>query len=544
MPFQLPIEYRKCFPVQPSMITDLELIATHDGAPCMYDCLYDPKTEHARAMVVRSSTQFTDDTAFLGDTVTLLKKAEFRPYDTAPFLKAWQAHHQTTEFNTLYHYIEYSKLQFLNAVPLVLLVLSVYSMMTPVLFLLSPIMILLVPFALMQMSNKQVGWEEYKTVLYSVLQKHALGALFVGMKGASPNQLFYLVFTAAFFCVQFYSNIQSCIQFYKSVKTVHSIIDETRDYVGHAMDMMKSVEMAAAATYDPFVGDLRKHYAVLEDLHKRLKKVQPFAYTMGEVGQLGTARYLFYQLRNNEKWKESIEYSLDFVGYVENMASVQKLLTTKKVNACKFGNEVKFSKAYYPPYPKHKKNSYAVTNSMITGPNASGKTTFIKTAMLNVLFSQQVGLGFYKRATLRPYQDLCCYLNIPDTSGRDSLFQAEARRCKEILEKIGDGHMLCIFDELFSGTNPFEASASAYAFLDHLTKQPKVTFLLTTHFLDVCERMKGGARNMHMESRMVDGGIHYEYKFKKGVSKIKGGLQVLKDLGFPRSIIECAQKFA
>ena len=119
MPFQLPIEYRKCFPVQPSMITDLELIATHDGAPCMYDCLYAPKTEHARAMVVRSSTQFTDDTAFLGDTVTLLKKAEFRPYDTAPFLKAWQAHHQTTEFNTLYHYIEYSKLQFLNDIPLV-----------------------------------------------------------------------------------------------------------------------------------------------------------------------------------------------------------------------------------------------------------------------------------------------------------------------------------------------------------------------------------------------------------------------------------------
>jgi DNA mismatch repair ATPase MutS len=187
-----------------------------------------------------------------------------------------------------------------------------------------------------------------------------------------------------------------------------------------------------------------------------------------------------------------------------------------------------------------------VKNYLITGPNASGKTTFIKTAMLNILFSQQVGCGFYKKCTLpAPYKKLFCYLNIPDTSGRDSLFQAEARRCKLVLDEIADGSsMLCIFDELFSGTNPGEASASAYAFLKHLADLPNVTFLLTTHFLDVCTKLNAQVQNAHMTTtKTASNDLEYEYKFKMGISRIKGGLKVLKDLNYPPSILHCAQNF-
>jgi hypothetical protein len=61
-------------------------------------------------------------------------------------------------------------------------------------------------------------------------------------------------------------------------------------------------------------------------------------------------------------------------------------------------------------------------------------------------------------------------LNIPDTSGRDSLFQAEARRCKEIIDIIDeplltDARHFCIFDELFSGTIAAEATSASYGFL-------------------------------------------------------------------------------
>ena len=129
---------------------------------------------------------------------------------------------------------------------------------------------------------------------------------------------------------------------------------------------------------------------------------------------------------------------------------------------------------------------------IITGPNASGKTTILKSTLINIIFTQQFGCGFYDSAKFSPFKHIHCYLNIPDTSGRDSLFQAEARRCKEILDVITsnkkDSHF-CAFDELYSGTNPEEAETSAAAFMLYLQKYKNVSSLLTTHFVKVCKKL-------------------------------------------------------
>ena len=116
-------------------------------------------------------------------------------------------------------------------------------------------------------------------------------------------------------------------------------------------------------------------------------------------------------------------------------------------------------------------------NIIITGPNASGKTTLLKCCVLNVLFTQQVGKGFYDKAILKPFDYIHCYLNIPDTSSRDSLFQAEARRCKQILnliEQYPKKRHFCIFDELYSGTNPYDAIGSAYSYLKYISRNKHV----------------------------------------------------------------------
>jgi len=203
--------------------------------------------------------------------------------------------------------------------------------------------------------------------------------------------------------------------------------------------------------------------------------------------------------------------------------------------------------------------------------------------MLNILFSQQLGHGFYEAGTrIRPYHQLHSYLNIPDTSGRDSLFQAESRRCKEILDKLtGEAtpvRHFCIFDELYSGTNPYEAIASAYGYIMHLTKHDSVDFMLTTHYIQLCklfeqqnsnsESDKGEKtanksdlnasnenndangtngtnkiRNLHME--VADRGNYdfkYLYTLRPGISSIKGGIKVLYDLQYPASIVETTRR--
>ena len=165
--------------------------------------------------------------------------------------------------------------------------------------------------------------------------------------------------------------------------------------------------------------------------------------------------------------------------------------------------------------------------------------------MINILLSQQIGYGFYKKAKINCYQDLQCYINIPDTSGRDSLFQAEARRCKNILDnnKNIDERRFCIFDELFSGTNPYEAIGAATGFLKYLNNHKNITFVITTHFLDLCKKLEKDDSIVNLNMEIINdhnNNFKYTYKVVSGISNVKGGIKVLKDLDFPKEIISSA----
>jgi len=134
------------------------------------------------------------------------------------------------------------------------------------------------------------------------------------------------------------------------------------------------------------------------------------------------------------------------------------------------------------------------------------------------------------------------FINIPDTSGRDSLFQAEARRCKDILEIIRDNpekKHFCVFDELYSGTNPYEAISSAYGYLKYIIKNENVKFLLTTHFINLCKLLEKEKfiENNCMHTDIKEDVPTYHYKIMKGISNVKGGITVLKELDYPSEII-------
>ena len=223
-----------------------------------------------------------------------------------------------------------------------------------------------------------------------------------------------------------------------------------------------------------------------------------------------------------------------------------------------FGNisaesKCEFKEQYYPPLMNDspvKNDCSFEKNMIISAPNKAGKTTILKTTAMNIIFTQQFGCGFYESATLTPYTHIHSYLNIPDTSGRDSLFQAESRRCKEILDIIAiyrdeKYRHFCIFDELYSGTNPEEASKAGYAFLEYLSKFSNVKFILTTHYLSICKkyRVSNYMQNYKMNVNVLeDGKFEYTYKMKTGISKIKGAVRVLKDMDYPDEIIKTIEK--
>jgi DNA mismatch repair ATPase MutS len=256
-------------------------------------------------------------------------------------------------------------------------------------------------------------------------------------------------------------------------------------------------------------------------------------------------------------------YSFGFNGYIDFIEGLSASVETGKMNFAdlyedggsskkKHKKVNRFVKSYYAPL----KNKNPVENNVkldknfiISGPNAAGKTTIIKSTLINIILSQQFGCGFYKSAKLKPYHHLHCYLNIPDTSGRDSLFQAEARRCKEILDIIKESKRethFCVFDELYSGTNPDEAVVSAIAFFEYLVKSKNVTCVLTTHFTKICNNFEGHVEviNYHMDvTKDSNNRITYKYLLKDGISDVKGGINVLSDMNYPKEIIENSVKY-
>ena len=102
-----------------------------------------------------------------------------------------------------------------------------------------------------------------------------------------------------------------------------------------------------------------------------------------------------------------------------------------------------------------------------------------------------------------------------------------------------DSHF-CIFDELYSGTNPDEAVISAIAFMEYLIKNKNVSCLLTTHFLKVAKKLTKNISisNQHMVTTKTNNKISYSYILKSGISEIKGGINVLCDMNYPQEIID------
>ena len=217
--------------------------------------------------------------------------------------------------------------------------------------------------------------------------------------------------------------------------------------------------------------------------------------SLAKIAQIGHVMKCFYQLYKKPSYTEALQYSFGFSGYISNIQGLIGNVNNGQMNSCKITNsKTKFVDAHFPAIDNAPvKNSYNLDKQLIiTGPNAAGKTTLLKTTLFNVLLSQQTGYGFYKSASVAPYDLIHSYINIPDTSGRDSLFQAEARRCRNILTSIETSKLrhFCVFDELYSGTNPYEAIGSATSFLRFLNKHKNVSFRTDNTFLGFMQKIE------------------------------------------------------
>jgi hypothetical protein len=549
--FKLPIEYldeNVIHTLSDVVASDLELVSATASEP-MYNVLLKPKHSFAKDMICQWKKKFTSDTEFLKQSQQVIANTEASnsTIDCESISTIWKDIYETPAFHDRYSFIDIDKFHFINNSSKFLGVWTVINLLSPLFSIVFPLILIIAPFVLLKIQRVPIEFNAYINVLKNIAKQHAIGKVFNSMNDFSMNNLIYILFTVAMYAMQMYQNVKSCMRFYKNINLVNTNLLTLQGFVEHSIQTMEQFmqKNAGLSRYRGFCHDISLHYDYLVSLKNELKDVKPFSFGVSKCFEVGYLLKCYYSLHSVTEYKQGLQYAISFEGYRSNLESLSEQVCNKTIHLGVFSDgKTVFKNQRYPTHSDSVMNTVDLKkNLIITGPNASGKTTQLKTTAINIIFTQQFGLGFYETATISPYTHIHSYLNIPDTSGRDSLFQAEARRCKEILDIIDsedESRHFCIFDELFSGTNAEEATSASFGFLKYLQKRKNVDFILTTHFVKLCKMVKR-AENLKIENYKMDATIDgnnivFHYKLVKGISKIKAAKLILIQMGFPKEI--------
>ena len=564
--FHLPISYNlEKMELNKNIIEDLELTSSVDpSSNSLYQFAFQPQTLLGEKVLEQIPKYYTTDKLFLKDTQTIIKTNAinlntFSKEELSEIMEMWDEIKNDNGFKEKYNYIDWPMWEHLNKSESFLQILSIYNLASPIISFIIPFLFLIIPFFIIKAKGIKITTQEYGKILYEIASNHAIGKVFTQFNKVKLDEKIYLLLSAAFYLFSIYQNILTCYRFQANMKKIHTYIKTLKVYIKTIMLTMSNWLLITQhlKSYDNFNTNLIEKYEKFVKIERELIKITDYENLYScktKVMELGHILKCFYAINNDSEYNDTFMYSFGFVGYLDNLQGLIVNLQQGKINCSTFTNKIKktkFCKSYYPALIDKNPVKNTITmkkNVIITGPNASGKTTILKSALINVIITQQFGCGFYESASIKPYKYIHCYLNIPDTSGRDSLYQAESRRCKDILDIITESDKkdehFCVFDELYSGTNPEEAVLSAYAFLTFLVKYKNVNCMLSTHFKELCFKLNNNIKieNYQMiTERKGDDDFNYTFLFVKGISDISGGIKVLKDMNYPDEIIQNAK---
>ena len=558
--FRLPIDFKSARVLAPNLYQDLELLESSPGSEQVpfYNSVFCPTTDIGKVLLKKWASRYTVDIPFLRDSQKLYLQPNLPSADsklTEKVWKLWGEIRDQDNFMEKYQYIEWELFRWLNKSTAFLTFSSFYSLLSPLFNLLAPVLLLIIPFFVLRVMKVPITVKNYTAALLDQLKKYSFGKLFTHFDKVGWSQRSYLMICFGMYIYNIYQNAIACYKFHRNSKRIGSVIGTFKTYFHYIRGRLEGylLRISDLASYAPYATYLNSKLKLLKGIEAQLMGIPIVLIRPTALSSLGEAFKQFYLMHESKKIEECVMFSFAFEGYMETLMGLATNVKSGLLGIARYSSLGKCGGTLKGAWFPCKAEQVVVNdirlsrNMVVTGPNAAGKTTILKSALANLLLSQQVGVGFYRKAKVTPFDYIHCYLNIPDTSSRDSLFQAEARRCLSILdlvERDPTKSHFCIFDELYSGTNPMEAISSAYSYLDYISKNPKVRFILTTHFTKLCALFETNRRirNQHMGTFVKDGRLRHTYQLNKGISDTKGGLCVLRRLGYPTVLIEMAEK--
>lgn len=204
--------------------------------------------------------------------------------------------------------------------------------------------------------------------------------------------------------------------------------------------------------------------------------------------------------------------------------------------------EIVLEAGYHPLLNYPVKNGIAAGRGvLLTGSNASGKSTFLKMVALNAILAQTVhtcAAARYRAPFFQVYSSMALR---DDMGSGESYYIVEIKALKRILDAAAQrkGRILCFVDEVLRGTNTVERIAASTQILKSLGSSGILCFA-ATHDIELTELLQKDFDNYHFEEEVREGDIFFNYRLKEGKATTRNAIRLLELMGYDQAVIQRA----
>ena len=189
-------------------------------------------------------------------------------------------------------------------------------------------------------------------------------------------------------------------------------------------------------------------------------------------------------------------------------------------------------------------------NIIITGVNAGGKTTYVKSITINIILAQTLGIIYAIKGNVYLYDAITSFMRVSDEVGSKSYFEAETEYCNNMINVADNLYKLnkrglFLMDEPMHSTPPIEGVAVAFSVAEYLANIKGMTLIITTHFhnlIELEEKYKSLFINLNVNATFNENTKTYDfnYKINRGGSKQIIAIELLEKNKFNKKIINSA----
>ncbi|WP_267740749.1 MutS-related protein [Myroides injenensis] len=230
------------------------------------------------------------------------------------------------------------------------------------------------------------------------------------------------------------------------------------------------------------------------------------------------------------------------IGKIDLALSLVKLKALRQTSAPHFtlDKEIDVKDIYHPLIENCVKNDLNLVNNslLLTGSNMSGKTTFIRTFVINALLAQTLGFTFSK-SYRAPFYKIHTSIKISDDlSSNKSFYLQEVSIIKRFIKQISSKQMnLIVLDEILKGTNTIERISASAAILNYLNTH-KDTIMVSTHDLELIDLLQNNNYTIaHFKEEIIEDKLSFDYTLNYGVPTTTNALRILEINSYPKEII-------